>query len=202
LGRPNNIMKKTLLVAVLAITTGFLFVQCEEEKDPFLISDTSVGLINNKTQVRQLDSIFTQDSIVKLNPVENALGTQGEVEVYEKAGAKLLLLSPENENDPNSTITTVQVFDDRYKTAKGLTKSSTFKDVKDNYTIKNVETMIGSVIVFLEDSNVYLTIDKLELPEDLRYDPSATIEVSQIPDTAKFKYFMVGFEKETETTEE
>ena len=197
----NNTMKKTVLVAILAITTGFLFTQCEDEKDPFLITMNAVGPVSQNIQVKQLDSIFAQDSIVKLNPVENALGTQGEVEIYEKGGAKLLLLSPEDENDPNSKITTIQVFDDRYKTEKGLTKSSTFKDVKDNYTIKSVETIIGSVMVFLEDSNVYLIIDKQQLPENLRYDPSAVIEISQIPDTAKFKYFMVGLEDSEESSD-
>ena len=56
-------------------------------------------------------------------------------------------------------------------------------------------------MVFLEDSNVYLIIDKLQLPENLRYDPSAVIEISQIPDTAKFKYFMVGLEDSEESSD-
>lgn len=191
-------MKKTLLLAVLA---GVLFAQCTDEKDPFVISNAAVGHITKDTKVMQLDSIFAQDSIVKLNPIENALGTQGEVEVYEKGGAKLLLLSPSDENDPNSTITNVQIFDDRYKTEKGLTSSSTFKDVKENYTVKSVETTIRSVVVFLEDSPIYLTIDKMELPENLRYDPSVKVETSQIPDSAKFKYFMVGWEADSALSE-
>lgn len=191
-------MKKTLLLAVLA---GVLFAQCTDEKDPFVISNAAVGHITKDTKVMQLDSIFAQDSIVKLNPIENALGTQGEVEVYEKGGTKLLLLSPSDENDPNSTITNVQIFDDRYKTEKGLTSSSTFKDVKENYTVKSVETTIRSVVVFLEDSPIYLTIDKMELPENLRYDPSVKVETSQIPDSAKFKYFMVGWEADSAVSE-
>ena len=149
--------------------------------------------------MKQVDSIFAEDSIVKLNPIKNALGTQGEVEIYDKDGNKLLLLSPEDENDPNATITNVQVFDSRYKTDKGLTSGSTFKDVKANYTISNIETTINSVVVFLKDSEIYLTIDKKELPENLRYNPNAKIEASQIPDDAKFKYFMIGWEPEVAT---
>ncbi|MFC7358489.1 hypothetical protein ACFQO1_12380 [Jejudonia soesokkakensis] len=191
-------MKKTLLLAVLA---GILFTQCTDEKDPFMISNVAVGPITKDTKVMQLDSIFAQDSIVKLNPIENALGTQGEVEVYDKGGAKLLLLSPNDENDPNSKITNIQIFDDRYKTDKGLTSKSTFKDVKENYTVKSVETTIRSVVVFLENSPIYLTIDKMELPENLRYDPSVKVEASQIPDTATFKYFMIGWEADTASVE-
>ena len=125
-----------------------------------------------------------------------------EVEIYDKEGNKLLLLSPEDENDPNATVTNVQVFDARYKTDKGLTSGSTFKDVKANYTVSNIETTINSVVVFLKDSEIYLTIDKQQLPENLRYNPNAKIEASQIPDGAKFKYFMIGWEADTTTEKE
>ena len=108
----------------------------------------------------------------------------------------MLLLSPEDENDPNSLISNIQVFDNRYKTSKGLHKGSTFKDVKANYTILNIETTINSVVVFLEGSDIFITINKNELPENLRYDPSATIEASQIPDDATFKYFMIGWDND------
>tara|TARA_R100001369_G_scaffold92586_2_gene138579 strand:+ start:2548 stop:3126 length:579 start_codon:yes stop_codon:yes gene_type:complete len=192
-------MKKTLLLGVL---TTILFASCDSNKDPFAISEGSIGNLDKTIQMRQVDSIFAEDSIVKLNPVKNAIGTQGEVEIYDTDGNKLLLLSPEDENDPNATVTNVQVFDSRYKTEKGLTSSSTFKDVKANYTISNIETTINAVVVFLKDSEIYLTIDKKELPENLRYNPNAKIEASQIPDDATFKYFMIGWEPDTTTEKE
>jgi len=54
------------------------------------------------------------------------------------------------------------------------------------------------VVVFLENSDVFLTIDKKQLSENLRYNPSLEIEASQIPDDAKFKYFMIGWDDESE----
>ncbi|UAB79983.1 hypothetical protein INR76_07490 [Marixanthomonas sp. SCSIO 43207] len=186
-------MKKTLLACFVA---SVLLFSCDSEKDPFAIGEGSIGNLDKTIQMKEVDSIFATDSIVKLNPIENALGTQGEVEIYDTDGNKLLLLSPEDENDPNATITNVQVFDSRYKTEKGLNSASTFKDVKTNYTVSKVETTINSVVVFLKDSEIYLTIDKKELPENLRYNPNAKIETSQIPDDAKFKYFMIGWEPE------
>ena len=112
-----------------------------------------------------------------------------------------MLLSPNDESDPESTITNIQIFDNRYKTAKGLNSESTFKVVKDNYIISDIETTISSVVVFLEDSEIYITIDKKELPEDLRYNSSLKIESSQIPDKAVFKYFMIGWDLEEEPVE-
>lgn len=184
-------MKKTLFIGTL---TALLFVQCGTETDPFAIGNGAIGNLNKDIQMKQIDSIFAQDSIVKLNPIENTLGTQGEVEIYEKGGKKLMLLSPENETDPSSVITNIQIFDDRFITDKGLNVSSTFADVKANYEIVGVENAINSVVVFLKNSDVYLTIDKKQLPEELRYNYSAKIEATQIPDTATFKYFMIGWD--------
>lgn len=187
-------MKKSLLIIALV---SLAFVQCKKGGDPYLIKNDSVGNLTKAMMMKQMDSIFTNDSLVKLNPSQGTIGTQGEVEVFDKDGTKLLLLSPDNEDDPNSKITNIQVFDKRFKTEKGLNVGSTFKDVKANYTVDNIETTINAVVVFLKDTNVYLTIDKKQLPENLRYDLNAKVEASQIPDEATFKYFMIGWDQDT-----
>lgn len=186
-------MKKTILFGTLS---ALLFIQCGKDNDLFLIKEGAIGSLNKEVRMKQIDSIFAQDSIVRLNPIPDALGTQGEVEIYEKGGAKLLLLSPFNESNPESVISYIQIFDDRYTTEKGLTQASNFKFVKDNYTIADIETLINAVVIFLEDSDIYLTIDKKSLPESLRYNPSISIEASQIPDDATFKSFMIGWDND------
>lgn len=194
-------MKKTWL---LVLSLGFLLTQCAEKTDPFAIAPGSIGTLTKDAQIKQLDSIFAQDSLVKLNPVENALGTQGEVEIYDKSGNKLLLISPDDESDPNSRITNIQVFDGRYKTDKGLGPKSTFGDIKKNYSVAAVQNAINSVVVLLEDSDIYVTIDKKQLPENIRYNYSAKIEATQIPEDATFKYFMISWDQSStdeETTE-
>lgn len=186
-------MKKTILLGILA---ALLFSQCAKEKDPFLIGDGEIGPLTRTMKMMEVDSIFGNDSIVKLNTIQNSIGTQGEVEVYEKGGKKLLLLSPNSDTDPNSVITNIQVFDDRYKTDKGLNINSTFADVKANYEVEGIQNAINAVVVFLKDTDVYITIDKKELPASLRYNYSAKVEVTQIPDAAKFKYLMIGWDLE------
>jgi len=192
-------MKKTLIIAVL---TSILCIQCAEEKDPFLIKNGEIGNLTHKVQIRQVDSIFELDSIVPLSVTKNTQGTHGEVEVFEKGGKKLLLISPEFDADPESRISYIQVFDERFKTDKGLSLSSTFGDIKANYEIAAIQNAINVVVVFLKDSDVYITIDKKELPESLRYNYNAKVEATQIPDGATFKYFMIGWDAEDNPDEE
>ena len=184
-------MKKTL---ILGAFVALLFVQCGKESDNFLIKNGEIGNLTDRTQMKQLDSIFALDSIVKMNSSPNALETQGEVEIYEKGGQKLLLLSPENESDPNSTITDIMVFDPRYKTEKGLTVSSTFKEFHDNYSVSHIERIINGVLVFFSDSDIYLTIESKHLPTEVQNNPDAIVEADQISDSAPIKYFRIGWE--------
>ena len=177
---------------------GWELIDNEEKEDPFALGEGVVGKLTQDVQMKQLDSIYANDSIVQLNPVEDAIGTQGEVEIYEKGGKKLLLISPEDEKDPEATISYIQIFDERFKTDKGLNVNSTFADVKANYEVAAIQDAINSVVVFLKNSDIYLTIDKKQLPENSRYNYGAKIEASQIPDEATIKYFMIGWDGDDE----
>ncbi len=189
-------------IIVLSALSMLLFVQCAEEKDPFLISNNAVGNLSLGMKIKQVDSIFAMDSIVRLSPRQDELSTIGEVEIYEKGGKKLLLISPKDSYNPNALIANFQFFDSRYKTDKGLNIGSTFKDIKDNYKIANIETTISTVVVFLENNDVFINIDKKELPENLRYNPNFVIEAVNIPDEAKIKYFMLSWDiDDLETSE-
>lgn len=178
---------------IFIVFVSFLFIECKEEKNPFLISNDFVGLLTRGMTIKKIDSVFSRDSIVKLYTQNDELPTQGEVEIFEKNGTKLLSISPITNNDPDALISNFQFFDPRYKTDKGLNLNSTFKDIKTNYKISNIETTISTVVLFLEDSDFFINIDKKELPENLRYNPNLEIDITNIPDEAKIKYFMLSW---------
>lgn len=180
----------------IGIACALLLVACDNKPNKFKISNGQIGNVTAQTAVKQLDSIFANDSIVPLSPVKDALGTQGEVDVYEKGGTKLLRLSPDVDNDPEALITNVRIYDARFKTSKGLHIKSTFKDLKDNYEIESIQTSFDAVVLTLKGSDVFVTIDKKQLPENLRYDPSITVDATQIPDSATFKYLMASWDEE------
>jgi hypothetical protein len=53
---------------------------------------------------------------------------------------------------------------------------------------------MNNVVIFIQNSDIYYTISKEELPASLRYVGSTNIEAVQIPDKAKIKYVMVGWD--------
>jgi hypothetical protein len=119
------------------------------------------------------------------------MSDKNDIEIFEKGGKKLLTLEPTIVEDSTAVIKSVQIMDSRYKTDKNITTLSTFKDINANYKISKISNLINSVVIFVDDINASFTIDKKELPSDLRFDMSLTIEKIQIPDKAKIKYFFV-----------
>ena len=89
----------------------FLFVQCTKERNPFLISNKAVGNLTIGMKIKQVDSIFAMDSIVRLSPRQNQSSSFGELEIYEKSGKKLLLISPRNNYDPDALIENFQLIE-------------------------------------------------------------------------------------------
>ncbi|WP_081208957.1 hypothetical protein [Salegentibacter sediminis] len=179
---------KFLLILILAIS----IISCQKDEDnPFLITATQVGSIKKDLRINKLDSIFPQDSIITQTSGEQQLRSTDEIKIFEKGGKPLLILEPLQEFDSTSTIGYIRILDPRYETKAGLNIESTFKDIVENYNISRIENTLNAAVVFLDEINAYITIDKKELPSNLRYDTDSRIRASQIPDDAKIKYFMI-----------
>lgn len=185
-------MKKALFTITLAAT---MLASCGQKEQKFQIKNDQIGPLHKGALIKQVDSIFIEDSIAS-NAKKGAEGYQNEVEVFDKEGNKLMVLSPDKNNNPEAPITHIQITDARYKTDKGIGIKSTYKDIKKHYTVSKVETTFSSVIIFLQDSPIYISIDKDELPEDIRYDLNLKVEPTQIPDDAAIKLFMVSWDVE------
>tara|TARA_R110002051_G_scaffold72481_3_gene131001 strand:+ start:1311 stop:1934 length:624 start_codon:yes stop_codon:yes gene_type:complete len=207
-------MKK--IISIAFISTLLLFFNCENDSANFKITKDAIGQLTKDSKVSELETIFANDSVVAENGVpkfnlgydltnessnkdeianENAIKDDfiyQKIEIFEKGGAHLLSLTPTKDSIPK--IENIRIYDPRYKTDKGVTINSTFKNIKDNYTIKKIITSMNNVVIILKETGVYFTIDRKQLPESLRYNTSINIEAVQIPDTAKIKYMMLAWE--------
>jgi len=181
-------IKRLGVLVVLAL----LLVQCQEKPNTdFLISEAQVGKLQRTAVIDDINTLFAKDSVVQ-DTTAYRLGAQvKKINIYEKGGKHLLTVTPSTDSIPE--VETIQVFDARYRTLEGVGLQSTFKDIKEHYTIKKIITSLNNIVIFPKDSDIYFTIDKEELPGGLRYS-STNVEAVQIPDAAKIKYLMVGWE--------
>ncbi|SDQ50283.1 hypothetical protein [Flagellimonas zhangzhouensis] len=173
------------IIQTTALTLGLILTQSCQSDTTFVIAEDSVGPLKQSTPVTDLETVFAQDSIVRESE------TAKKIEIFEKGGKHLLSLTANTDSIP--TIENVRIMDARYKSEKGINLLSTFKDIEDKYGIKKIVTTLNSIVVFPKGSNLYFTIDKAELPDNLRYSTS-TIEAVQVPDSAELKYLMLGWE--------
>jgi len=168
-----------------------LVVNACAKKDPtFLITETTVGPISKTTTLNVLEDLLPNDSIIRDTVETNVRSALKKVKIYEKGGMPLMVLTAAN--DSLKTIENIQVLDPRYSSEKGISLRSTFKDIQEKYTVKKIVTTMNSLVIFPKESNLYFTIDKTELPYNLRFN-QPNIEAVQIPDNAKIKYLMIGW---------
>lgn len=168
-----------------------LITACTKETDPrFNVTSEGVGLISKITAVSDLQNIFASDSIVMPATLPDGKPASKLIEVYEKGGTPLLSISPTADSIPR--VANVRIHDPRYVTPEGVNVLSTFKDIREKLKVKKVVTSLNNVVILIRDSDLYFTISKEELPAELRY-ANTEIDLIQIPDKAKIKYMMVGW---------
>ena len=183
-------MKNTIYTILIC---AFLIVSCAKDSapNPFLIEKNHIGLLTDSTQVKDLETVFINDSVVRYIAGDEFTGSVNTIEIYEKSGKKLLDLSPREALDSTSVISSVRIIDERYNTEKKISTLSTFKDINETYKISKIDNLINVIVVSVNEINASFTIDKKELPASMRFDMDITIDPIQIPEKAKIKFFMV-----------
>ncbi len=186
-------MKKLYKLTTI-LMLSILFVQCGDG-GKFNIAKGKVGKLTTKTTVKELYTIFAKDSIDKILS-EGAKGNNyfhddDEYKIYEKGGKHLLTIVPKEQLDSTSTIKSIQIFDERFKTESGLNLSSTFEEINANNKINKVETSFTSATLFIDELNATIAIDKEEL--GLKEFSTQKVSLAQIPDLAKIKSLVIWF---------
>lgn len=182
---------KKLIYPILFLS--LLVIGCNSAPDAFEVSKQHIGTLTDSTQVKDIKTLFANDSVVTPAINNTFTNVRGRIELFEKGGKKLLVLTPENDSDSTSVIESVQIIDPRYKTTKNVTINSTFKDINDNYTISRIDNLINSIAIAVNEINASFVIDKKELPANLRFDRTLKFETTHIPDNAKIKYFFLNW---------
>jgi len=181
-------MKKITLLVFSILLIG----ACTNKNKQYIIDKNQVGPITDSTKVKNLNSIFPTDSIVKNTEGESAFETYDEYTLFDKKTKKpLLLIIPQQTNNPESVIKQVEILNPRYKTEKGININSTYAEVKKAHKIGHLETSLNYIVLYLDDLNAIIDIRKSELPLRLQNNPGLKIDKTMIPEKAKMKHFIV-----------
>ena len=184
------VMKSYYFVAL-----SFLVLASCGKNPNFLIQKNQVGILTTTTKVAELEALFAEDSLVRRVGEGDYVQAGNDTYIlYDTQGNPLLSMIPKQQFDPQETIETIQIIDSRYTTAEGLTAASTFGELKDAHTISSIQNTLKSVLIFIDALDIYVTIDKKQLPLDLRYGTDQKIEAIHIQDDAVIKSFYVGWE--------
>ena len=129
-------MKKLYITSLTLLSLMF---SCQSTDKDFTITKDSVGKIKKETKAYELKKIFNKetDSISFNHSYSNNIG------VFQNK--KLALeISTNNRLDSTSTIKSITIKSNAFKTEKGLNLNSTFKDLKDNHKISKTTTLMSS----------------------------------------------------------
>jgi len=181
-----------IVISVLVTT----LYSCNNNSD-FLIEKDRVGMLTNKTKISELESIFSADSLVvelskkvtegKINKYFNE---DDQYFVYEKGGKHLLTIVPMKLQDSLSTIKSIEIFDNRYKTKSNISLFSPFKDINSAYRISITNTLL-SAHIDIDELNATMSIGKKEI--GINEFNREEINPDQIPDLANIQHFTVWF---------
>lgn len=175
-------MKKLLLLLI-----PLLFIQCMQNNTK-VIKKNYVGGITKNTTEKQLFELFEDDSIVKVPADKKYVN---EYVVYEKGGEHLVTVYPMIPKDSAKMVERVQIFSPKYKTEKGISTKSVFKDINTNYTIRKIDPTFTSALVYIDELNATVALDKKDL--GLKELDMNKISKDQVPDQAKIKYIDIWF---------
>jgi len=98
---------------------------------------------------------------------------------------------PKEQLDSTSTIKSIEIHDERFKTLSGISINSSFSEINVSNTIHKIERTFSSATLFLDNLNTTITIDNEEL--GLKEFSTQKVTKEQIPDLAKMKTFIVWF---------
>ena len=167
---------------------SMILIQCGQDKDT-LIMKNQLGKIDKNSTIEELDNIFKNDSVEKFSLDEDITL---EYRVFGVGGKPSLIFMTRVQNDSIKGLELVKIYSSQYVTEKGISTSSTFKDVVDNYSIDKIEPSFSAAILFINELNDTISLNK----QDLNLDEFDMRKINQgrIPDEASIMYISLWFE--------
>jgi uncharacterized protein Veg len=183
-------MRKLLYLFIVSA----VFSACQKNENIYIIKNKQVGKLTDTTTIAGMKKLYQNDSIVKNTKGQSAFEPYDEYVIYDKKSKKALLtVIPKIMNDENSLIKRVEINSPLFKTGKKVGLDSDFGSFKTNHKIGRIDETFKYIVVFIDDLNATIDMNKDVLPLNARNDSSIKIDKTLIPDHSKIKHFVVFF---------
>lgn len=161
--------------------------------DNFHISENRVGIFSKGMTIADLYNTIPKEQIKKkVGYGEFADDTYDDYEIYDSDGKKLLIVTPEQNGNTASKINRVSIVDSRFKTTEKIGLGSTFGALAKNYTMDDISPIMDHILLEIGHINARFTINKTELKDG--WWNEKRIDISKIPDTAKFDEIVIWWD--------
>lgn len=182
-------MRKYIVIILIFVT----IIACNKTDNKYLITKDNVGVLQKNAPIHQLDSIYAKDSVVNTTfEGELRYASNERIIVFEKGGKELLEITPVLDSNNQKVVESVQILDPRFATDKGISLTSTYKDIKDKYPDFEMEQTLKSILITPKGENVYFTIDKSGLKNN-SFGLSSEITKDDIEDSTKISRIIVNW---------
>ena len=126
----------------------FPFTEPSAEVDiGYKIEKGKVGKLFKENLVKQLDSIYKNDSIVRrIGEGDYIFSGDDKYLIFNNKKEHLLTLTPRNQHDTSEPIETIEIISDLFKTNSGISVNSTFGEIDKNHNINGIQNTINNLI--------------------------------------------------------
>lgn len=169
-----------------------LSLEAEKGQADFSITDSSVWIFRRGMTIGEAIQLLPGNQVRKVEGYgEFAEDVYEDYKVFDDKGNHLLTLSPKSNGDLQSEIERLLILDERFKTSKGINKTSTYAELSTAYKVDDYMTDIEVITLSIESLGAWFSINKAQLEEGWWNNADGKIDPSKIPMAATFDNFVI-----------
>lgn len=163
--------------------------------DPFLVTPNSVGIFKKGMTIGMAVELISEKQIIKkIGYGEFQDDIYDGYEIYDSNSEHLLTITPKAQNDLNSTINTILIVDNRFKTKSGIGSKSTYSELVGSFKINDYAPDLDRIVLTVDQLGAWFSIKKTELEVNWWDFEKKKIDISKIPADSKFDTFVIWWD--------
>ncbi len=156
------------------------------------VTNKSIGVFDNSATIKEVLHTVPFDQIrKKAGHGEFKDDIYDDYEIYDHNARHLFTLTPKDTAQIEQKINRVLIKSPFFKTDKGINCKSTYKDIKNAYTITKIEPTREHIVLIVNDINANFSIPKTKLKKGWWNDKTKTVNTSKIPLNAQIDDFIL-----------